>query len=99
MKSVFEHPMTPFMSRFLMLQVVLFFWYYVTLPGSIIPPKDNKSTKPSIMTALIRFIMFMIPYYILFGAVYYKLKNKDTQAKLCDAFMFMSEYMVTFCKN
>jgi hypothetical protein len=53
-------------------QIILFFWYYVSLPGSILPPHDKKLTKPSITTSLIKFITFMTPYYIL---LYLALKN------------------------
>lgn len=56
---------TDLLAYFLIFQTVLFLWYYSTLPGSIIPPRLKNVPKPSIRSALIKFITYMMPFYIM----------------------------------
>lgn len=52
-------------------QIILFIWYYLTLPGSVIPPKSISIIKPTMTAALLKFLTFMLPFYIYIAWVIY----------------------------
>jgi predicted MFS family arabinose efflux permease len=56
------------MSNFLaffVVELILFLWYFATLPGSIIPPNNSNIPKPSLRTALLKFLTFQLPLLIV----------------------------------
>uniref|UniRef100_A0A6C0DA21 Uncharacterized protein n=1 Tax=viral metagenome TaxID=1070528 RepID=A0A6C0DA21_9ZZZZ len=65
---------TDLLAYFLIFQTVQFLWYYSTLPGSIMPPRLKNVQKPSIRSALIKFITYMMPFYIM---AYLAYNNKN----------------------
>jgi hypothetical protein len=62
--------------------LVQFTWYYVTLPGSKLSPKKNYP-KTSVKTALISYLTYVIPMFI----VIYYLNSKDNNCKLANAYI------------
>jgi Gpi18-like mannosyltransferase len=50
---------------FFVVELVLFLWYFATLPGSIIPPNKHNIQKPPIRTALLKFLTFQLPLLIV----------------------------------
>jgi hypothetical protein len=62
--------------------LVQFSWYYVTLPGSKLSP-NKKHPKPSIKLALTSYLTFAVP---LFVGLYY-LSTKDKNCALANAYI------------
>ena len=52
--------------------LILFTWYYITLPGSTLSP-NKKHPKPSVKTALTSYLIYTIPMIL---AVYYLTLNE-----------------------
>jgi len=49
--------------------LLLFFWYYVTLPGSILLSKNDNTPKPKLDVALKKFILYTSPQLLLGGYI------------------------------
>ena len=58
-------------------QLVLFVWYYLTLPGSVLVSDKSKSNKPSLSIALQHFVLYQLPYYLLLIFLMYYIKNNN----------------------
>jgi hypothetical protein len=55
-------------------KLLLFIWYYLTLPGSVLSP-NKKYPKPSLKTAFMSYLIYMIPSIILMFNSQYMMKN------------------------
>jgi len=55
-------------------QVIIFVWYYLTLPTI---KTNSKTAKHSITSALIKFLIFMLPFYIFMAYNIYLFKQHE----------------------
>jgi hypothetical protein len=62
--------------------LVQFSWYYVTLPGSRLSP-NKKYPQVAMKTALVSYLTYAIPMIL---AIYY-LNSKDTNCKIAQAYV------------
>jgi hypothetical protein len=82
---------TPIIA-FIVMQIIWFLWYYVTLPGSLIPPNNPAIPKPSFRSALLKFITYQLPFYILI--LYFVFKGKQS---LCDSVQHSVSLFTKIC--
>ena len=66
---------------------IQFFWYYSTLPGSLLL-KNKKHPKPTIKVALTSYLTYVVPMFIV---IYFNLRNNNTQ---CNA---VKSYVALYC--
>jgi len=55
--------------KLLIFYLFAFIWYYLTLPGSILLSKNDNTTKPTLMVAFKKFILYTSPQ--LLAAIYF----------------------------
>jgi len=61
-------------SYFVVSQIILFMWYYLTLPKIQCSIKSDKK-KASIKSSLFKFLVFMLPLYMYIGYIIYITPN------------------------
>jgi hypothetical protein len=57
-----------------LVQLIVFTWYYVTLPGSKLSP-DKKHPQPSVKSALMSYLIYLLPMMVLLSFLNSKDKN------------------------
>jgi len=78
---------------FVVLEIFLFLWYFVTLPGSVMPPNNPSIPKPSLRTALLKFLTYQFPLYL--AIAYFIFKDKKS---LCESLNEISRLIISKCE-
>ena len=78
--------------QLVILLIIYFIWYYITLPGSYLSYSRNKYNKPPLKASFKQYFgVYLIPMYILVIFIIYKLRNNPlllpAMEKLIDDFL------------
>jgi len=73
-------------------QIILFIWYYLTLPGVL---NGSKTIKPTVKYSLSKFLIFMLPFYIYIAYTIYIYKN--SKGKICEQLPLMIDVIKQLC--